>query len=136
MPSLSLALDYVHVNTVHLERIRDANLFPATVGADTGSPAQQRPIYSTSVRPNPNYGQLLSQESSAHSNYDGVTLGFNKRMTHHLQFLLNGTLAWNRDDDSNERNYSGITMTMRTTSSRNIRGRASTSGASLSVDGL
>jgi hypothetical protein len=30
-------------------------------------------------------------------------------MSRHLQFQVNGTLGWNRDDDSNERNFSGIT---------------------------
>jgi hypothetical protein len=107
--STSAALDFVHVNTVHLERIRDANLYPATLGLDSSTPPQTRPLYNTSVRPNTSYGKLLSQESSARSNYDAMTLSFKRRMTKRLQFDVNGTLAWNRDDDSNERNYSGIT---------------------------
>ena len=109
MRTLSLGVDLVHVNTVHLERIRDANLAAPVVGPDTGTPAQQRPIYNTNARPNASYGKLLSQESSARANYTGLTVNLNKRMSHRLQFLLNGTLAWNHDDDSNERNYSGIT---------------------------
>ncbi len=107
--SLSVGLDYVHVNTVHLERIRDTNFFPPVVGPDNSVPPQQRRIFNTASRPNPNFGRLLSQESSARSNYDGLTLSFNKRFSHHLQFLVNGTLSWNRDDDSNERNFAGIT---------------------------
>lgn len=107
--SLTAALDYVHVNTAHLERIRDVNLAPPVMGPDTSSPAQQRPMFNTSARPNPSYGKLLSQQSTARSNYDGLTLSFNKRASKRLQFNLNGTLAWNHDDDSNERNYSGIT---------------------------
>ena len=107
--AMSVAFDYVHVNTVHLERIRDANFFPPVVGADNSAPPQQRRIFNTSSRPNPNFGRLLSQESSARSNYDGLTLSFNQRFSHHLQFLVNGTLSWNRDDDSNERNFAGIT---------------------------
>ena len=107
--STSVGLDWVHVNTIHLERIRDANLYPPTAGPDTSVPPQTRPIFNTSVRPNPNYGRLLSQESSARSNYDGLTLSFQRRMTRRLQFQVNGTLAYNHDDDSNERNYSGIT---------------------------
>jgi hypothetical protein len=106
---LSTSLDWVHVNTAHLERIRDVNLAPPVMGNDTSSPAQQRPIYNTSARPNANYAQLLSQQSSARSNYDGVTLSLNHRLSHRLQFQVNGTMAWNHDDDSNERNYSGIT---------------------------
>jgi hypothetical protein len=107
--SMSIALDWVHVNTVHLERIRDVNLYPPTVALDNSNPPQPRPIYNTNVRPNPNYGRLLSQQSSARSNYDGLTLSLNKRLSHNLEFLINGTLSWNRDDDSNERNYAGIT---------------------------
>ena len=106
--SMSVSLDWVHVNTVYLERIRDTNLFPPTLGLDNSVPAQMRPLYNTSVRPNPNYGQLLSQQSSARSNYDGMTLSVNKRLSHRLQFMGNYTLAYNRDSDSNERNYAGI----------------------------
>ena len=107
--SMSVGLDWVHSNTVHLERIRDTNWNAPVVGADNSVPPQQRPIFNTAARPNPSFGRLLSQESSAHSNYDALTLSLTKRMSRHLQFLINGTLAYNRDDDSNERNYSGIT---------------------------
>jgi carboxypeptidase family protein len=107
--SMSIAVDWVHSNTVHLERIRDINLFLPVVGPDNSTPPQLRPIYTTANRPNPNYGQLLSQQSSARSNYDALTISLNKRLSRHLQFLINGTLSYNRDDDSNERNFSGIT---------------------------
>ena len=101
--------EWVHVNTVHLERIRDVNLFAPTVKPDASTPPQDRPMYSTSTRPNANYGQMLSQESSSRSNYDGLTWSLKKRSAKGLQFLTSYTLAWNKDDDSNERNYSGIT---------------------------
>ena len=107
--SMSVALDFVHSNTVHLERIRDTNWFPPVVGNDTSSPPQQRPIFNTASRPNPNFGKLLSQESSARSNYNGLTLSINRRLSRRLQFQINGTLAWNHDNDSNERNFAGIT---------------------------
>ena len=105
----SIAFDWVHSNTVHLERIRDINWFAPVVGPDTSTPPQQRPIFNTASRPNPNYGKLLSQESSARSNYDGLTLSINKRLSRRLQFMINGTLSWNHDDDSNERNFAGAT---------------------------
>ena len=107
--SMSVALDFVHSNTVHLERIRDTNWFPPVIGNDTGSPPQQRPIFNTASRPNPNFGKLLSQESSARSNYNGLTLSINRRLSRRLQFQINGTVAWNHDNDSNERNFAGIT---------------------------
>ncbi len=105
----AVGIDWVHVNSVHLERIRDVNLYPPTVGPDNSTPAQQRPIYNTSVRPNPNYNIMRSQQSSARSNYDGYTLSLNKRFSKGYQFMTSYTLAYNHDDDSNERNYSGIT---------------------------
>ena len=107
--AMSVSLDFVHSNTVHLERIRDTNLFQPVVGNDTGVPPQQRPIFNTASRPNANFGKLLSKESSARSNYDGLTLAFTQRLSRRLQFQINGTLSWNHDDDSNERNFSGIT---------------------------
>ena len=106
--NLAVSLDWVHLNTVNLERIRDSNLFPPTVGLDNSVPPQMRPIYNVSVRPNPNYNIMRSQESSARSNYDALTLSLNKRYSRQLQFLTSYTMSWNRDDDSNERNYAGI----------------------------
>lgn len=108
--NLALSVDWVHSNTVHLERIRDVNLFPPTIGLDNSKPPQVRPIFNVSVRPNPNFNILRDQESSARSNYDAVTLSLNKRYAHNFQFLTSYTLAYNRDDDSNERNFAGIAL--------------------------
>jgi outer membrane receptor protein involved in Fe transport len=108
-PNLAVSLDWVHANTVHLERIRDANLFPPKLAADNSKPPQLRPIFDVTTRPNPNFNILRSQESSARSNYDGITLSLNKRYARRLQFLTSYTLSYNRDDDSNERNFAGIT---------------------------
>ncbi|MBI3941210.1 MAG: TonB-dependent receptor [Acidobacteria bacterium] len=107
---LAVALDWVHANTVHLERIRDANLFPAAIGLDNSTPPQLRPLYNVSVRPNANFNILRSQESSARSNYNSLTLSVNKRFSNRHQFQTSYTLAYNRDDDSNERNFSGIAL--------------------------
>lgn len=109
--SMLLSVEWVHLNTVHLERIRDVNLFPPVMALDNSSPKQMRPMYNTSVRPNPNFNVIRSQQSSARSNYDGMTLSLNKRYSKRLQFMTSYTLAYNRDDDSNERNYAGITYT-------------------------
>jgi outer membrane receptor protein involved in Fe transport len=108
---LAAGFDWVHSNTVWLERIRDVNLFPPVVGADNSTPPQMRPIYNTSVRPNPNFNVIRSQQSSARSNYDGMTFSLNKRYSRRLQFLTSYTLAFSYDDDSNERNFAGIAYT-------------------------
>ncbi|MBI1745635.1 MAG: TonB-dependent receptor [Acidobacteria bacterium] len=96
------SLEYVHVNTVWLERIRDVNLGPPTVGPGG------RNMY-TNPRPNPNYRFLRQQENSARSNYDSLTVLIKGRQVKGLSFLTSYTLAYNRDDDSNERNFAGIT---------------------------
>jgi hypothetical protein len=57
------------------------------------------------VRPNPAIAQFSINESEAHSRYDGFDFAVNKRLSHHLQFQAGYTLAWNRDDDSQERNF-------------------------------
>jgi hypothetical protein len=107
-PNLAIALDWVSTNTVHLERIHDVNLFPPTLDLDSSSPPQLRPLYNVSVRPNPNFNILRNQESSAHSNYNGFTFSVNKRYSKRYQFMGSYTLGYNRDDDSNERNFAGI----------------------------
>ncbi len=101
--NLSLALEWLHSNTVHLERIRDVNLFPPTPGAGPDG----RPLYNVSKRPNPNFNILRDQESATRATYDSMTLSLNKRGKR-LQLLASYTLAYSRDNDSNERNFAGI----------------------------
>ncbi len=106
---LSISLDYIHNHTVHLERIHDVNLpFPKDQ-LDNSIPPVVRPRFDLRLRPNPNFNVLRQYESSARSNYDGVTLSLNHRYSRRLMFLASYTLAYNRDDDSNERNFQGIT---------------------------
>jgi TonB dependent receptor len=102
MTNLSISLEWLHTNTVHLERIRDVNLTPPTPGAGPDG----RPLYGAS-RVNANFGILRDQESAARANYDSMTLSLNRRGKR-LQFLTAYTLAYSRDNDSNERNFAGI----------------------------
>ena len=104
----AVSFDYVHNNTVYLERIHDLNLAPPTFSLDNSTPAVSRPRFTT-PRPNANFNILRQQESSARSNYDALTLTLKRRLARRLQFFTNYTLAYNRDDDSNERNFAGIT---------------------------
>ncbi len=48
-------------------------------------------------------GTLWTVSSTAKSNYDGVTFGLTKRMSHSYQFQVNYTLSWDKSDDDNER---------------------------------
>jgi Carboxypeptidase regulatory-like domain/TonB dependent receptor-like, beta-barrel len=106
--NLAVALDYVHNNSVYLERIHDVNLPAPLYQLDNSAPPVVRPRFNTANRPNQNFNILRQQESSARSNYDAVTLSLKRRYASRLQFYTNYTLAYNRDDDSNERNFAGI----------------------------
>jgi hypothetical protein len=90
---------YIRNSTWNLQRRLDRNLFPPTL-QPSGFP-----IFPT-TRPNPTIAQLEINESSAHSTYDGMTLSLRRRFAQRFQFEANYTLARNRDDDSNERNFS------------------------------
>ena len=106
--NLAVAFDYVHNNSVYLQRIHDVNLLPPTYQLDNSTPPVLRPRFSTANRPNAAFGIMRQQESSARSNYDALTLTLKRRYANKLQLLTNYTLAYNRDDDSNERNFAGI----------------------------
>ena len=94
----TLSAGYTRNSTWGLQRRLDKNLFPATFDA-TGMP-----IFPT-TRPNPAITSFSINESEAHSRYDGFDFAVNKRMSHRLQFQAGYTLAWNRDNDSQERNF-------------------------------
>ena len=90
---------YIHNSTYNLQRRVDRNLFPPTLQASGF------PIFSA-TRPNPTISQLEINESSAHSRYDALTLSVRRRFAQKFQFEANYTFANNRDNDSNERNFS------------------------------
>jgi carboxypeptidase family protein len=48
-------------------------------------------------------GDLATVTSDARSNYQGITFGVTKRMSHRYQFQANYTLSWDKSDDDNER---------------------------------
>ncbi len=90
---------YIHNSTYNLQRRLDRNLFAPTLQASGF------PIFSA-TRPNPTISQLEINESTAHSSYDALTLSLRRRFAQRFQFEANYTFANNRDDDSNERNFS------------------------------
>ncbi|MGH9947642.1 MAG: TonB-dependent receptor [Pyrinomonadaceae bacterium] len=96
---LVFTVGYIHNSTYNLQRRIDRNLFPPTL-QPSGFP-----IFPT-TRPNTAISQLEINESSAHSRYDALTLSLRRRFARRFQFEANYTLANNRDDDSNERNFS------------------------------
>ena len=48
-------------------------------------------------------GTLWTVESTAHSVYNGITLGLVKRYTNNFEFQAFYTLSWDKSDDDNER---------------------------------
>ena len=104
----AVSLDWVHNNTSYLQRIRDVNLPAPVYQLDASTPPVVRPRFNTANRPNTNFAIMRSQESTARSNYDALSLSVKRRFASKLQFYTNYTLSYNRDDDSNERNFAGI----------------------------
>ena len=96
---LVLTVGYIHNSTWALQRRSDRNLFAPTINA------QGTPIF-PATRPNTTINQLEINESTAHSTYDAMTVSVTKRLARHYQFTANYTFARNRDNDSNERNFS------------------------------
>jgi len=94
-----LTVGYIHNSTYNLQRRVDRNLLPPTLLANGY-------LQWSATRPNTTIAQLEINESSAHSTYDALTLSLRRRFADRFQFEANYTLANNRDDDSNERNFS------------------------------
>ena len=100
----SLSVGYVHSAAWNLQRRIDKNLAAPVFDAATGYPRFTAP------RPNPNIGVFSINESSAHSDYNALVVSLQRRFARRFQAGLNYTLANNRDDDSNERNFSRETV--------------------------
>lgn len=94
-----VTVGFVHADARHLQRRLDRNLFPPTIDA-AGTP-----IY-PATRPNTTIAQLEVNESKARARYDALALSLSHRLARRLQAQAHYTLAHNKDDDSNERNFS------------------------------
>jgi hypothetical protein len=99
---LSLGLELLYSNTVNVPRTRDVNLFPAVATS-----AEGRPLYDPSVRPNPNFAQIVQFESSAMAVYHALILELRKRFSHGVQFGASYTYSRNRDSHSEENTIFG-----------------------------
>jgi len=93
-PKITLTAGYVMNSTWDLQQLVNQNLFSPTYDASG------MPIFPP-IRPNNSIGQLLVNESSAHSSYDGLLLTANFQLPHRSQLAANYTLSRTRDNDSN-----------------------------------
>jgi hypothetical protein len=107
--NLNLGVDYVYSRGYGLERLFDVNISPAS-----GTAADGRLIY-RNARPNARFNRILQAQSTAKSEYNAFTLSVKRRFTagdhwynKGLQFQAFYTWSKSKDDDSNERNFSGL----------------------------
>jgi len=98
----SFALDFTYAKTKQLERLTDSNR-----GYDGTLAANGEPRYS-STRLNPYYNTITTLLSDAESKYTGITATLRRRYDNHFSVYGAVTYSKDKDNDSNERNFSGI----------------------------
>lgn len=83
---VSFSLGYQFVKGNHLQRTRDINLAPPTIATIpvVGGPTLSYDLYS-STRPIAGFNRILQFESSANSNYSGLTAQLIKRFSHNFE---------------------------------------------------
>jgi outer membrane receptor protein involved in Fe transport len=91
----SVSVAYTGVHGVHIQRTRDINL-PSTQNPVTASVVGQPGTFTynqfTGARPNAAFVRILQFESTASSNYNGLSFELNKRFAHNFQVL--GSYTW------------------------------------------
>ncbi|PYQ64597.1 MAG: hypothetical protein DMF53_07110 [Acidobacteria bacterium] len=98
----SLALDVTYAESKQLERLTDINRVYSGGTAPNGLPAY------SSTTPNPYYARITTLKSDARSKYYGLTATLNRRFSDHFSYYAAVTYSKDKDNDSNERNFSGI----------------------------
>jgi outer membrane receptor protein involved in Fe transport len=98
----SLALDLTYAEAKQLERLTDINRVYSGTTAPNGLPS-----YSSTL-PDPYYGRITTLKSDARSKYYGLTATLNRRFSDHFSYYAAVTYSKDKDNDSNERNFSGI----------------------------
>jgi hypothetical protein len=98
---LTAGVDFTNINTSRIARVRNVNL-AAPIADATG-----RPVYSA-LRPyGPQFGVAQVTESTAHSNYHGMTASLAAK-GRALTFDAYYTLGYSRSADDTERGISGV----------------------------
>ncbi len=95
-------VNFTYGKGYNLERLTDANrAYDGTVSVN-GTP------HYSSTRPNPFYATITEYVSDAHSKYMAVAFNTQKRFSNNFSTSANVTWSEDKDEDSNERNFSGI----------------------------
>jgi hypothetical protein len=104
-PRTAGSLELTYAEGHHLQRLTDINRRYNGNTASNGLP-QYNNVATT--QPYPYYGTIITSKSDARAMYYAATLQFQRHFTN--RFSMNAGVTWSkdRDDDSNERNFSGI----------------------------
>ena len=98
---ITASVDFTNINTSRIARVRNINL-AAPVPDATG-----RPVY-TPARPyGPQFGVVQVTESTAHSNYHGMTASLSAKRAV-VAFDVYYTLGYSRSEDDTERGISSV----------------------------
>lgn len=106
-----LSVGYLRNSTWNLQRRFNRNLRPPIAESDPNYPAQFKgtgyPVFAAfpTGRFNPTVDWISINESTAHSDYNALTVNLRRRFAQRYTLTANYTFARNRDDDSNERNF-------------------------------
>jgi hypothetical protein len=108
MPETAVGLDYTWAEAENLERLTDINLqYQRNADGSIATGANGMPRYS-STRPNTAYGRVTTYISDASSEYWALTATARRRFAQGFRAFANVTYSHDKDNDSNERNFSGI----------------------------
>ena len=101
-PRTSLAIDATYAQAHNLERLTDINRVYSGTTSVNGLPSY------SGTRPNPFYNQITTLLSDGRSKYEAITATLNRRYADNFSLYAAITWSEDKDNDSNERNFSGI----------------------------
>lgn len=109
----ALSVGFLRNSTWNLQRRFNRNLMPPISESNPDYPVEfigtGMPVFAEypDGRINPAVDWISINESTAHSDYNALTVSLNRRFANRFSMSANYTYARNRDDDSNERNFNG-----------------------------
>lgn len=106
--TVALGVEGVWAKTSNLERLGDENLEAVGVDPVSGVTLYRTDATGKVVRPNKAYGRVISYKSDARSRFGSVSFTARKNFSSGFRFFGSATWSQDKDNDSNERNFSGI----------------------------
>jgi Carboxypeptidase regulatory-like domain len=103
---VALSVNYLGVKGTHLLRTRDVNLATPETKEEIGIAGTTTVLKFgefTRARPIAGFDRVLLYESSANSNYQGLAVQLNKRLSHNFQLF--GSYTWSKVIDDNPDQY-------------------------------